>query len=190
MMQIKMENGMAKVFTPYNSEFVSKIKNVGGRKWNGAEKCWMVPESEVGVVRDIMMHIWGETDIPDDNKRVTVEVTFDDEFSARWDDVMLFGKVIAHATGRDSGAKVGDDVTLISGRVTSGGSVKNWYSVVKKGTVVHVRNVPENLVASMDGCVGLTVKVLPEREKDITALLAEKEKLLARLAEIEKELQE
>ena len=31
MMQIKVSNGMAKVITPYNAEFVAKVKGIGGR---------------------------------------------------------------------------------------------------------------------------------------------------------------
>ena len=91
MLQIKVENGTAKIFTPYNTTFVTKIKNIGGRRWNAAEKCWTVPESEIETVRAIMMEVFGETDLPDETEKVTVRVTFNKRAVADQDSVVLFG---------------------------------------------------------------------------------------------------
>lgn len=184
-MQIKTAgNGMAKVITPYNAEFVAKVKGIGGRKWNAAERCWEVPESEIDTVRGYMMDIFGETDLPTEGEKVTVKVTFNSDESKRRESITLFGKTLARAWGRDSGAKVGEDVTLISGKVTSGGSVKNWYTEVEEGTVLKVRNVPRAAL-EQDTDLDVTVEVMETAGIDRAALMAEKEKILARLAEIE-----
>lgn len=188
-MQIKTENGVAKVITPYNADFVARIKNIGGRRWNGSEGCWEVPETEVNTVRSFMMDVFGETDMATDDEKVTVKVTFNDMESKRRESIVLFGKTIARAWGRDSGAKVGEDVTLLSGSVTSGGSVKNWTTVVREGTVLKVRNVPRKAL-EMDTDLDVTVEVMESAEVDRVALIAEREKLLARLAEIDKALAE
>lgn len=186
MMRIERnENGMAKVFTPYNSEFVAKIKKIGGRKWNGAEKCWEVPETEIETVREYMMAVYGETDKADDSEKVTVKVTFNEEEYATCESIFLFGKAIARAMGRDSGARVCDDVTVLSGKLTSGGSARNWRTVATEGTVIKVRNVPKAALG-LTGEMNVTVEVIEEKELDRAALIAEKEKILARLAEIEK----
>ena len=186
MMRIeRKENGMAKVFTPYNSDFVAKIKKIGGRKWNSAEKCWEVPETEIDTVREYMMAVYGETDKADDSEKVTVKVTFNESEWAVCDSLFLFGKAIARATGRDSGAKVGDDVTVLSGKLTSGGSARNWQTRAEDGTVIKVRNVPMAALANTNG-MNVTVEIIEEKEIDRAALIAEKEKILARLAEIEK----
>ena len=184
-MKITVENGMAKVFTPYNATFVAKIKNIGGRKWNADERCWSVPEAEIETVRQYMMDVYGETDIPDETERVTVKVTFLEDAEALCDSVNLFGKNVARATGRDSGAKVENDVTLIDGKIRSGGSARYWKTIVEKGTIVKVRNVPKS-------ALGIATEYEVEVEEistpgiDRAALIAEKEKLMARLAEIEK----
>lgn len=188
-MQIKTENGMAKIFTPYNAEFVAKVKQVGGRKWNAAERCWEVPESEVDTVRGYMMDIFGETDLPTEGEKVTVKVTFNSEESKRCGSITLFGKTLARAWGRDTGARVGDDVTLISGVVTSGGSMKNWTTEIREGTVLKVRNVPRAAL-EQDSDLDVTVEVMETAGIDRAALMEEKEKLLARLAEIENLLAE
>ena len=65
MVRINVSNGMAKVITSYNSEFVAKVRQVGGRKWNAAERCWEVPESEIEVIRGYMMDIFGEEESND-----------------------------------------------------------------------------------------------------------------------------
>lgn len=180
------DNGMAKVFTPYNKEFIAKIKTIGGARWNSIEKCWTVPETEIDLVRSFMLDVYGETDQVIDTEYVTVKVTFNSEEEARCEGIVLFGKCIAKAFGRDTGAKVSDDVTLLTGSVTSGGSARNWKTIVKEGTVVKVRNVPKSALA-IETQYDVTVEEIEDaQEVDKLALIAEKEKLLARLAEIEK----
>ena len=186
MMTIKRDDaGMAKVFTPYNAEFVARVKNIGGRRWNSAERCWMVPESEIETVRGIMQDIFNETDQVDDGERVTVKVTFLDDAKANRASVTLFGKTLARATGRDSGARVGDDVTLISGNIDSGGSMAHWITIIKEGTVLKVRNVPRAAL-ERETNLNVTVEILEDAGIDRAALVAEKEKLMARLNEIDK----
>lgn len=189
MMQIKLENGTAKVFTPYNAEFVSKIKGIGGRRWDSADRCWCVPESEIETVRQFMQEVYGETDQPNEGEKVTARIIFNSEVSELRESVVLFGKTIARAWGRDSGARVGDDVTLVSGKISSGGSMKNWYTVVEEGSVVLLRNVPKALL-SREADYDVTIEEIQSPAIDRAALLEEKARLQARLEEIEKLLAE
>lgn len=185
MIQIKvMENGMAKVLTPYNASFVAKIKRVGGKRWNGLEKCWEIPTSEIDTVRGYMMDVFGETDLAEGEK-VTIQVKFNSDAEKCCESITLFGKTLARAYGRDSGATVGEDVTLISGTITSGGSMKYWTTVIREGAVFKVRNVPR---AALEKDTGLDVdiEVLETPGLDRAALEEEKAKLLSRLEEIEK----
>ena len=59
MINIKCCDGEAKIFTPYNKEFITNIKTIGAAKWNPREGCWVVPESSVDLVRDFMLKIYG-----------------------------------------------------------------------------------------------------------------------------------
>ena len=190
--KVIVKDGRASVFTPpFNRDFVAAIRNVGGRKWDGENKCWTVPEESLPQVRQIMMDIYGETDLPGTCGSVTVKVTFKEEYSERRDDVIFFKKVIASARGRDSGARPGDDVTFLEGEPTSGGSMKNWESVVPSGAVVLLRHVPLS-VWEQDKDSEYYTAVLVDEGKDVKRkeLEEEKARLLARIAEIDKELAE
>lgn len=182
-MKITVEDGTAKVFTPYNPEFVRRIKTVGRAKWNGSEKCWQVSDQAVEAVREIMMDVYGETDIPDCGEKISVRVTFLEEHDELREAYTLFGKTIASAFGRDSGARTGEEAIFVQGAPRSGGSVKNWRTVIPKDCIVELHNVPKALVdANTDDRIEIQIL---ESRIDKTALLAEKERLLKRLAEIE-----
>ena len=49
--------------------------------------------------------------------------------------VLFMNEKVAVAFDRDSGAKVAYGARLISGEIGSGGSRKNWYCLVKEGSV-------------------------------------------------------
>lgn len=188
MMKIEVANGVANVYTPYNPEFVKKIKGIGGAKWNGTQKCWSIPETAVEAVREIMTDVYGYSDVKE-NETVSLKVTFNEAICSGRSDVVLFGKVLAHAYGRDSGARVGDDVAYISGGATSGGSAKNWDSIVKEGSIAILSNVNKSVYEKAEIEYNITVEVI-EAKANKQSLLEEKERLMKRLAEIEKLLQE
>ena len=188
--KVTVKDGRASIYTPFNRDFVAAIKtNIGGRKWDADSKCWTVPEEALPQVRQIMMDVYGETDLPDAGGSVTVKVTFKEEWSVRCDDVVIFKKVLASARGRDSGARPGDDVTYLEGEPTSGGSCKNWESVVPEGAVVLLRHVPKAVWEQDKDSEYYTAEIVDEG-KDVKRkeLEAEKARLLARIAEIDKEL--
>ena len=189
--KVTIKDGRASVFTPFNHDFVNAIRNVGGRKWDSENKCWTVPEEALTQVRQIMMDVYGETDLPNTCGSVTVKVAFKEEYSERRDDVVIFKKVIASARGRDSGARPGDDVTFLEGEPTSGGSMKNWESVVPAGAVVLLRHVPLSVWEQDKDSEYYTAEIVDEG-KDVKRkeLEEEKARLLARIAEIDKELAE
>lgn len=70
-----------------------------------------------------MQNIYGFTDITE-NETLSLKVSFNEAAHEWHSDVILFGKTLAHATGRNSGARVGDDVAYIKGEAVSGGSLK------------------------------------------------------------------
>lgn len=181
-MKIDIKDSTAYVYTPYHPGFVKDIKTIGKARWDSVDKCWTVPAATVDRVREIMMEVYGETDLPDVSKRVTVRVQFLEEVERECEPLVLFGKIIATAYNRDSGARPGDDVVLIDGELKSGGSWKYWKTIVSEGTVVEVYDVPE--AALWDGN-WFTYEIVEKKGIDREALEAEKKKLLARLAEIE-----
>lgn len=93
-----------------------------------------------------------------------------------------FREIIASAYSRDSGAKVGEDTAFLAMRPKVGGSVKNWKTVIPKGSVVEIHNVVQSMIADGDE---YTVEIIDSPEADkIKALREEKERILKRLSEI------
>ena len=180
-MKINIENGKAHVYTPYNKDFVKAIKGIGGAKWsNGA---WVVPENTVDVVREIMMDVYGETDLPAADK-VNIRITFTDDVFAHNSAVTMFGKTIARASNRDSGAKVGEDVAFVKGAPKSAGSARNWGTEIPKDSVCVVSNIPKAMLERVLP-ENIEIEVL-EQSVDRDALTEERERLLARIAEIDR----
>ena len=135
--------GMIAIHTPYNSLFISALKKkVGGRKWDDGLKAWLVPEDAIEVVRELMYDHFGMTDeyIP---PLIKCELEALQDITADKGDVILMGKTLCHAIGRDSGGRVGEDVYYKVGEPKSGGSVKKWKSVVPKGSEIILSNVSE-----------------------------------------------
>lgn len=179
--EIKIENGKAQVFTPYNAEFVSRIKLLGGR-WNPSQKCWTVVEDAVEDVRAAMRNIYGQDDQPV-SETVDVILTFDNAVSIWRGPVTILGRTIASAMGRDSGARVGENVMFLEGAPKSGGSVKNWHTIVPAGCVVKLPNLPKMAITECELPASVRMEVVGQ-DIDRAALTEEKARLLARLAEI------
>jgi hypothetical protein len=182
-------NGKLAVDTPYNPSFVSKIKKAGG-KWNPSNRTWEVDERSIDTVRSIMREVYGQDDLP--QELVTVKVTIGDKNLEEWRaPVVLFGRTIASARGRDSGARPGEGVCFEKGGCDSGGSMKNWYTIVRAGSEITIYDVPRLAVEQKIGWKDEygTFEVI-ENGDPLAALRAEKEALLKRLAEIEELLNE
>lgn len=177
------------IYTPYNPEFVSEIKKrIGDAKWSASKKCWLAPIESINSVRALMKDIYGE----DDRSLITyidLKIEFKDSVFTECAPVLLFGRILATASSRDSGARLGKGVELLKGEVTSGGSWKNWRTEVKEGSIFIMRKVPKNLVESWNN-EDIFITIIDNSNLNRTDLLAEKERLLTRINEINKILGE
>lgn len=183
-------NGRIAIDSPYNPDFVRRIKKAGG-KWDPANKVWETDERSIETVREIMREVYGQDDLPQ-QELVTVKVTIGDKSLNEWRaPVVLFGRIIASARGRDSGARPGEGVCFEKGGCDSGGSMKNWYTIVRAGSEITIYDVPRLAVEQKLGWKDEygTFEVI-ENGDPLAALRAEKEALLKRLAEIEELLNE
>lgn len=184
---LKIINGKVKVVTPYNEGFVSKCRNFRGIFKDGA---WWFDDSIIDYVRDAMIEYFGTTgETPYETCSLLIS-DFSDYKNAG--PVTLFGRSIARAFGRDSGAKLDDDIIFISGKYGSGGSVKNWCTEVENATFeiqnfpVPSLELPEVKKAIEEGWCKVKYSQKKRRREDIEAdILSCKE----RLSELEKELQ-
>lgn len=141
------------VYTPYNSEFVSRAKAAAGT-WNGANKAWVFPAEQTAAVRTILNDIFGEDGSPlaAEVARVRLRCIQQPEgVDSEWPDqgggleCSLAGRQVARAFGRDSGAKLGPDVVVVQGGFSSGGSRNNPRLVISRGTIVDLLRTPETI---------------------------------------------
>lgn len=178
-------NGKIAIESPYSPDFVAKIKAAGGR-WNPNAKTWELDERSIDTARAIMREIYGQDDLPAEKVTVRVTIGADSEVYEDKGPVVLLGRTIATARGRDSGARVGEGVSFEKGGAHSGGSMKNWYTYIGKGSVFTVYDVPKLAVEQKlgwDDDYG-TFEII-EAADPKAALRVEKEALLKRLAEID-----
>lgn len=124
----------------YNWIMVKECHRLGGR-WIAEEKSWIFPD----FVED-------EVEILDEKYNsplIAVEIKFPEgaaEFNAS---IYVAGYCIATACGRDSGAEIAPDVAFITGCADSGGSVKNWKTVITENAVIRMR-IPELCLEDID----------------------------------------
>lgn len=169
------------VESPYNREFVSQAKLIGGR-WSAP--FWVFDIRDADRVRDVLMDIYGEDGSVQD--RVTIRMTLTSEHDKRGGPIVVHGREIASATGRDSGARLGRGIVLIEGKFDGGGSVKNWSTIVRTDATVLVRDVPRAAADRMLADPELNASIEPEAPViNRVELESERDRLIARLAEID-----
>lgn len=124
----------------YNKKLLEECRKLNG-KWDKSSEAWVFS----GLVEDQVEAL----DEKYNSELVAVELTFNDYTSAHTDSVDFCGIPLAKAWGRDSGAKLGEWVSLISGKIYSGGSMKNWRTCIEEGTIMRLY-VPEALLDEID----------------------------------------
>jgi hypothetical protein len=181
---ITVDGARLTVKSEYNTTFVDAAKSLGG-KWSAPY--WVFDARDEQRVRNLCREIYGSDGLTAD--LVTLRIEWRREASADKAPVVVNGRVIARAFGRDSGAKQGDGVAVLAGGFGSGGSVKNWCTTVRGGTIVLVRDFPraaaEKLIAEQGENDSRFYGIEPEEAPiDRGALAAERDRLLARVDEI------
>ena len=174
------------VLSPYNPSFPGRAKALGG-KWEAGRKAWVFDGRDEARVRELCQQVYGEGGTTDEQADlVTVRLRAAKEVSEWQEGLFCCGRQIASATGRDSGARLGGGVVLLAGRVDSGGSVKNWVTKATAGTEVEIKDLPRPALENMTaGWEVVEVTEQTPAAPDHDALVAEREKLVSRIAEID-----
>jgi len=130
----------------YCPQAIRKIKNLGQAKWDKTMKGWLVSKPYEVELKDILLEYYG-TDGSFSDKRVNIELVANQDIKMCQKPVLFAGKTLAQAFHRDSGARVGQNVALIEGSINSGGSSKNWETIVEKGSRFKLIHVNEQLLS-------------------------------------------
>jgi len=186
---IKLEliDDKIKVTSPYNEKFVNRARNLRGQWKNGA---WWFDDSIIDYVREVMMECFATTgEIPFETCTLLIkDYTASDGSRGP---CVLFGRTIARALGRDSGARLGDDIIFISGKYSSGGSVKNWCTNIENATFeIHKFPVPSIELPAVKMAIeeGWCEVKYAKKKRPVEEIQAEIEALKLRITELEKEL--
>lgn len=187
--QITVSGSKLLVDSPYHPDFPSAAKKLGG-KWNSASKAWSFDARDEARVRELCIATYGTDGSPATGALVTVRIkSLNGE---QWDKggIYFCGRCLCYATGRDSGARLGEGVVSLAGKYGSGGSVKNWVTRIESGAVFEVRDLPRAALEQVtDNWEVVEVPEQPSEPSQYEALVKEKSALLQRLAQIDVELE-
>lgn len=138
------------VQTPYDSKYISELKKtISGYKWDPNRKVWLIPVDAEPVMQELLKKYFNYSGGPTE-KNVTIIITAKKELSTAADAVRFGPIPIAKASGRDSGAKVMQNVYMLKGEIRSGGSTKHWMTYVAEGSVFKVKHVPISIAQQGD----------------------------------------
>ncbi|MFD3889963.1 hypothetical protein [Streptomyces microflavus] len=172
-------NGKTTVESPYHPDWPSQARALGG-KWSGG--AWVFDARDDERVRELAREIYGTDGTPDVGGTVTVRIPVGNaqgEKGGRPATLYQYGRTIATRYGRDEEPRLGAGVVLISGGFGQGGS----HNYIELGplddTVVEVRDMPRSVA------VAHGLEIVGEGQVDHKALKAERERLTARIAEID-----
>lgn len=187
--------------TPYTPSFPKLARRIGGH-WDPVAKTWAFPLRREPELMDLLRAEFSWE--PGDEATMTrVRLTASEGIVSRnRRPVRVRGHEIVKAAGRDTGAWMADGAELLSGDIGSGGSRQYWHTTVAEGSVVEIE-LPASAVAKVAAAIdeegqydieynsGGWTRIErvgapdPERHARLTA---ERERLVARLAEIDREL--
>lgn len=171
------------VISDYNPNFVRRARAMHGT-WQ--RPAWKFGTAQTDAVRKALMDCYGDDGMV---TKVKVHIDLDkcEHLSNREVNLYFADKcLIATRYDRDSDCKLPNDVFCIDGYFRgSGGSMKHPFVTWEDGTVVEM-NIPKDLYEEYKDDPGMTL--VDDTETKRSALEQEREKLMKRLDEINKEL--
>lgn len=187
----KTINNRIYAFTPFNRDFIDEAKLIGG-KFDSEHKAWHFDASYSKELSAVLINIFG-TDGSATNT-ATVRITVKSEIKEYCGPVIICGREIAKASGRDSGARAGSGVVFIEKKPQSGGSVKNWATLLEVGTVFDVLDFPATALTMLSEIYQISFEVMGDSSENeciaekIKKLRAERDRIDAEIAKLEKQI--
>jgi len=178
--QITEHDTKIRLRAPFSPDANDDYKRLGG-KWDSDRRAWTFDVRDTDALRKILTEHFG-CDDRGAGQTVTVRVNLTEGYHGNDNEVRLFGRLLAHRRNRDADVVLGSGVILNEGYFSgSGGSMK--YPDIGKvdGIILEVRDVP----ATHTDLQGAGIEIISEDAPNMDALAAEREALLARLAEID-----
>jgi hypothetical protein len=173
-------NGKTTVEAPYHPDWPALARKLGGQR---PGRVWVFDSRDEERVRELAREVYGTDGTPDAGGTVTVRIGVGDvrgEKGGRPATLYRYGRKIATRFGRDQEPRLGEGVVLISGGFAGSAGSHNYIELGPlDDTVVEVRDIPRSVA------VDHGLKIVGEGPVDHEALRAERERLTARIAEID-----
>lgn len=187
---VTTENGITTLVSPYNPDMPAAARKLGGR-FDRAAKAWRFDARDEERVRDLARRFYGTDGTEPEGDLVTVRVELWRCEGPTYENFATFaGRRIAERPHRDARVRLAANVVLVEGKLpSSGGSMRYPEIDAPAGTYVEIRDLPRASLAAADR-EGIPYEIVEEQGPDVDALLAERERLLQRLAEIDAQLPE
>ncbi len=184
------------VVAPFHPAWKAAARDLGGR-WLAKQRAWEFDIRDEPRVREVLVDIYGTTG-DDAPELVDVEYELSTSEGSR-QTLYAVGRELAHRPGRDNPVRLGNKVGVLRGGFPANGGSRNGPKLEPfAGTVLIVRDVPRRLADEVVTTGQITIldattaagprKAPPAVDRKVLA--AERERLLRRLAEIEKLLGE
>ena len=175
--------GLISVTAPYDKAFVREARKVGGR-WKRDASAWVFDARDRASVEAALRRCygWAPGGAPTGDFYITLTSR-----NASEREVRIMGRVVARRWRRDGDVSLGEGVAVASGDFTERGGSVAHPAIVDQGDDVTliVRDLPTAIMADEQLVASYRVSPVPPAEADLTALRAERGKLLRRLAEID-----
>lgn len=166
---IKKSNKTIKVTSQYNPSFASKARKLNG-KFDYTSKSWSFDIRSEELVKEILREVYGNDG--SETTFVDVDITVGDEnLLGHQESIYLAGRIIASATGRDSGVTIGNGIVLVSGEIKSGGSVKNWLTVVKSESVFRILDLPFGALKFLENREDMSHKIIAKHNIETETII-------------------
>lgn len=183
--QISRTEKNISVQSDYNKVFVELARNLAG-KWNETSKAWVFDIRDEADVLEACYLAYGEDGFR--QNFCDIKMTMPNGMESDDNTLILFGRRIATAFAARGAVKWAAPVVIKTGAIVCASRYRENIVEIEAGTVIILRDLSRPLV---DKCIAenaygdAVIEILPDTRDCVRAnLMAERDALLARLAEI------
>lgn len=179
-----------KVKVPFSSTFNKKAKKLNG-KWDNSTRTWNFSLKNLSRVKELCLETYGD----DGNgyEPITLQVNLSQGSFKRGNTICIGGIQLCNRPYRDSRVRLSKNVIVIKGDFLSWGGSCNYPEVTwddKEELILEVEKFPKRILDNLtdEDKIGITI-IEDNKTEDREFLLKEKERLLIRITEIDKLLE-
>lgn len=180
-----------KVKAPFSSIFNRKAKKLNG-KWDNSTRTWKFSSKNLHRVKELCLETYGD----DGNgyEPITLQVNLSQGSFKRGNTICIGGIQLCNRPYKNNPVMLSKNVIVVKGDFLSWGGSCNYPEVTwddKEELILEVEKFPKSILDNLDeeDKIGITI-VEDERTENREFLLKEKERLLIRIAEIDKLLED